>query len=93
MRTILSTLGVLLGLTAATTALAFVDLRAFHGIAALGIAAAKALLVLGVFMHLRGSPRLFWAVAAAAAFCLGTLLALTMSDVLTRGWLGGENPA
>ena len=88
MRTIAKTLGALLALTAATTALAYVDLGGFRGLAAMGIAALKGLLVLAVFMHLRGSPRLLWAVALASAACLGLLGVLTMSDVLTRGWLG-----
>jgi cytochrome c oxidase subunit 4 len=87
-RTIARTLGALLALTAATTVLAYVDLGRFRGVAAMGIAGAKGLLVLAVFMHLRGSPRLFWAVALASLICLGLLGVLTMGDVLTRGWLG-----
>jgi cytochrome c oxidase subunit IV len=86
-RTILTTLALLLVLTAATTGLAYVDLRGFSGLAALAIASAKALAVLAVFMHLRGSPRLLWTIVGMAVACLGVLLVLTMSDILTRGGL------
>jgi len=33
------------------------------------------------------STRLTWVVVLAGVFWLGILLALTMSDYLTRGWL------
>jgi cytochrome c oxidase subunit IV len=50
------------------------------------IAFAKASLVALIFMHLRYSRRLMRVVAAAGLFWLGILIALTMSDYLTRGW-------
>lgn len=56
-------------------------------IANLGIAAAKALLVLLVFMHVRYSEKLTWAMAGGAFYWLGIMLVLTLSDFATRGWL------
>jgi cytochrome c oxidase subunit 4 len=40
------------------------------------------------FMHVRYSTRLTWIVVIAGFFWLGILLALTMSDYISRGWLG-----
>jgi cytochrome c oxidase subunit 4 len=39
-------------------------------------------------MHVRYSTRLTWIVVIAGFFWLGILLALTMSDYISRGWLG-----
>jgi cytochrome c oxidase subunit IV len=54
---------------------------------ALTIATIKATLVVLFFMHVRYSTRLTWAVVLGALFWLGILLALTMSDYLSRGWI------
>jgi len=48
----------------------------------------KATLVALFFMHLRYSVRLTWLIVVAALFWLSILIGLTMSDQLTRGWLG-----
>jgi cytochrome c oxidase subunit IV len=72
--------------TAATVGAAFVDLGPFNNVVALGIATAKATLVVLFFMHVKYSTRLTWAVVAGSIFWLGILLALTMGDYLTRGW-------
>jgi cytochrome c oxidase subunit IV len=77
----------LLVLTAATLALARVELGPFHTPVALAIAGAKAVLVGLFFMHLRYSPPLTRLTAVAALVWLGILIAGTMDDVLTRGWL------
>ena len=53
---------------------------------ALTIAVFKAALVVLFFMHVKYSTRLTWAVVAGSIFWLGILLALTMSDYLTRAW-------
>jgi cytochrome c oxidase subunit 4 len=65
---------------------AYFDLGPFNTVAALGIAVFKALLVVLVFMHVRYSPKLTWAVAIGSIFWLGILLVLTMADYLTRVW-------
>jgi caa(3)-type oxidase subunit IV len=74
-------------LTVATVAVSYVDLGPWSVVVALAIACSKALLVLLFFMHLRDSPGLTWLVAGGGFFWLAILIGLTMSDVLTRGWL------
>ena len=78
---------VLLVLTYTTYIVAFVDLGPWNVVVAMAIAIGKALLVTLFFMHLRYSPKLTWIVAGGGLFWLGILLALTISDYLTRGWL------
>jgi cytochrome c oxidase subunit 4 len=70
-----------------TWQVAYFDLGSFNTVAALGIAAFKAVLVALFFMHVRDSPRLTSAVVIGSLFWLFILLALTMSDYLTRGWM------
>lgn len=76
----------LLVLTATTCAVSFIDMGKMNTVVALVIAFVKASLVALIFMHLRYSRRLMQVVAAAGLFWLGILIALTMSDFLTRGW-------
>jgi len=77
---------VLLALTAATTAVAYVDLGPFSVVIALVIAFTKMLLVALFFMHIRYSSKLTRLVVAGGLLWLGILLALTMADVVTRHW-------
>jgi cytochrome c oxidase subunit 4 len=77
----------LLILTAATCAISFINLGRMNAVVALVIAFGKALLVALFFMHLRYSRRLMQIVVVAGLFWLGIMIALTMSDFLTRGWL------
>jgi cytochrome c oxidase subunit 4 len=79
--------GVLLLCTYLTVQVAFLDLGAFNTVVALAIAVFKATLVVLFFMHVKYSPRLTWAAVASSVFWLGILLALMMSDYLTRDWL------
>ena len=82
----------LLVLAAATTAVSFLDLGAWSAPAALLIAASKTVLVILYFMHVRfssGITRLFAGVGFAF---LAILIALTLSDVLTRDWLPTTAP-
>ena len=75
----------LIGLTLLTTAVAFIDLGGDgNAVAALIIAACKALLVILFFMHARYSSRLTWVFASAGFFWLMILVTLTIADVLTR---------
>ncbi len=78
----------LIGLTAATAAIAFVDLGPLNNVVAIGIAITKAVLVMLVFMHVRWAPRLVPLVAAAGFFWLIQLLGGTLGDYFTRGILG-----
>lgn len=79
-------LAALLVLTATTCAVSFIDMGKMNAVVAVVIAFAKASLVALIFMHLRYSRRLMRVVVAAGLFWLGILIALTMSDFLTRGW-------
>jgi len=78
--------GILMLCTYLTVQAAFFDLGPFNTVAALTIAVFKAALVVLFFMHVKYSTRLTWAVVAGSIFWLGILLALTMSDYLTRAW-------
>jgi cytochrome c oxidase subunit 4 len=78
---------VLLVCTYLTWQVAYFDLGPMNTIAALAIAVFKAVLVVLFFMHVKYSTRLTWAVVAGSIFWLGILLALTLSDYLTRPWL------
>ena len=73
--------------TGLTVAIAFVNLGAMNIVAALTIAAFKATIVVLFFMHVKYSTRLTWAVVVGSLFWLGILLALTLGDYLTRGWI------
>ena len=86
-RTYYTIYAILMVCTYLTWQVAYFDLGSFNTVAALGIAAFKALLVLLFFMHVRESPRLVSVVVISGLFWLGILLALTMSDYLTRGWV------
>src|SRR5471030_1699199 len=87
-KTYVGVLLALLILTAVTTAVAYVDLGPFRVVVAFTIAAIKILLVALFFMHLRHSNQLTKLVVLGGLMWLGILLALTLSDFATRGWLG-----
>ena len=65
-----------------------IDLGAFSTVVALGIATVKMLLVALFFMHVRHSSKLTKLIVVGGLLWLGILLALTMSDFLSRGILG-----
>ena len=71
-------------LTAATVAAAYVNLGPFNIVIALAIASVKATLVVLYFMHARYSPKRTHMVIIAAVFWLAIMLALTLSDYVTR---------
>ena len=62
------------------------DFGPFNTVAALTIAAIKALLVITFFMHARWSGKLIVLVVASGFVWLGFLILVTMSDYLSRGW-------
>lgn len=87
-RTYLMVFGALLALTALTTAVAFVDLGGIANVTvAITIAIIKTVLVLLFFMHLRYSSYLTVLFAGAGVFWLAILIALTLSDYISRGWV------
>ena len=71
-------------LLALTTGLAFVPLGAANLFISLGIALAKALLVLILFMELRAGSSLVRAFAAAGFFWLLIMIVLTTADYTHR---------
>ncbi|MGN6282871.1 cytochrome C oxidase subunit IV family protein [Frateuria sp.] len=72
---------VLLGLSAGS---ALLRLGPFNTVANLGIAVIKALLVLTIFMRLKTDNALLRIVASAGFAWLAVIIALSLSDVLTR---------
>ena len=77
---------ILMFCTYLTVQIAFFDLGPLNTIAALAIACFKATIVILFFMHVKYSTRLTWLVVIGSIFWLGIMLALTMSDYLTRAW-------
>jgi cytochrome c oxidase subunit IV len=92
----------LLLLTGLTTKVAYIDLGQtaigktheidWNTVAALVIAVVKMLLVVLFFMHAKYSPGLTRLVIVAGFFWLSIMIALTLSDVLARGWTGTPQP-
>jgi len=87
-RTCFAVYFVLIALTAATVGAAFLDLLYFSTPVALGIAVAKASLVMLYFMELRHSQKLVWIFVGNGVFWLTVMITITMSDMISRGWLG-----
>ena len=81
--------GALMVGTALTVWAAFLELGAFNDIVAMAIAATKATLVVLYFMHVRHSTRLTKITVLAGFLWLAILVALTLSDYFTRGFLSG----
>jgi len=78
----------LMAFTALTVYASFVDLGPASTFVALGIAAAKATLVILYFMHVKGSTRLVPVVILSGLFFLFILFLFLAADYGTRGWLG-----
>lgn len=74
----------LLALLALTLGVAYVPLGAVNVALNIGIAGAKALLVMAVFMHLSGAGAVNRLAAAAGFLWLLILLGPTLGDYLTR---------
>lgn len=86
----IAVLAVLMLLLAATIGLALIDIDHYlpgHGWGlplAMGIAALKAALVVGYFMHVRYSDRLTRVFATAGFAWLGIMFVIVMIEVVTR---------
>jgi cytochrome c oxidase subunit 4 len=74
-------------LTVVTWSVAKLDLGKMNAVVALTIAVIKATLVVLYFMHVRYSSRLTWVFVCAGFFWLAIMVALTLGDYMTRGWL------
>jgi cytochrome c oxidase subunit 4 len=82
----------LLSLTGLTTWVSYFDLGPMNTVVALAIAAAKMLLVILYFMHVKYSSDLTRLVILAGFFWFAILVALTLSDELTRNWTPSAAP-
>jgi cytochrome c oxidase subunit 4 len=78
--------GSLMGLTALTVFVAFVNLGALNFPVAISIAILKATLVILFFMHVKYSSRLTKLICGTSFFFLIVLFGLTLTDYLSRGW-------
>ena len=87
-RTYYTIFAILILCTGLTVWVAFLDLGPFNTIAALTIAVFKASLVVLFFMHVKYSSRLTWLVVVSGFVFLAIMIGFTMSDVVSRGWLG-----
>ncbi|MGA9767643.1 MAG: cytochrome C oxidase subunit IV family protein [Blastocatellia bacterium] len=74
-------------LTALTVWVANYDLKQWNAVVALTIAVIKGLLVVLYFMHVRYSSRLTMVFVAAGFVWLIIMVALTLSDYMTRQWI------
>jgi cytochrome c oxidase subunit 4 len=83
----------LMVLTAVTVWAAGRDFGVYNTVVALGIAVTKATLVVLFFMHVKYGTSLVKLVVVSALVWLGLLLAITMSDYASRGWLGTRGSA
>jgi len=77
----------LLALLFTTVGAAYLPMGSLHFPVAMLIAAAKAVLIVLFFMHALHSNRLTIVVCLAAILWLGIMIALTLSDCESRGWL------
>ena len=85
-RTYLLNGAVLLAFLALTIAAAYANLGPLNTIIAMSISLTKGALIVLFFMHIRYSKPLLWIFAGAGFFWLGIMLALALSDYMTRGW-------
>src|SRR5271165_1589737 len=85
-RTYIAIFVALLILLFATVGAAYLPLGSLHLPLAMAIAVAKAVLIGLFFMHLYYTHNLTWIVSMASLLWLVILLALTLSDYLSRGW-------
>jgi cytochrome c oxidase subunit IV len=88
-KTYLTIFFALMGLTALTVVVAFMDFG--HGLlndlVAMSIATTKALLVLVIFMHLKYSARLLWLIAGSSVVWMVVMIGLTLADYRSREWI------
>lgn len=89
-KTYLKTFLTLLALLALTVGANFLNLGPFGVVVALGIAVAKAALIVLFFMEVRYSHPMVWLFATAGLVWLLILLVLSMADYSTRRWSGPD---
>ncbi|HZO23857.1 MAG TPA: cytochrome C oxidase subunit IV family protein [Steroidobacteraceae bacterium] len=77
-------LAALLGFLALTVGTAYINMGPANVVANVGIAVAKAILVLTFYMRLKSDSPLFRIVAVSGFAWLAVLIALSLADLLTR---------
>jgi cytochrome c oxidase subunit IV len=77
----------LMVLTTVTIVVAYINLGPWNKVVALGIASFKATLVVLYFMHVKYASRMTKLVVVTGFFFLAILLAETMVDYGSRGWV------
>jgi len=77
----------LLALLLATVGAAYLPMGELHFPVAMAIAAAKAVLIVLFFMHALHSHRLTLVICVASLLWLSIMLALTLADYHSRGWV------
>jgi cytochrome c oxidase subunit IV len=80
----------LLVLLFATVGAAYLPLGNWHFLIAMSLATVKAVLIVVFFMHVKYSHRLTAIICAASFLWLGIMIALTLTDYLSRtprGWI------
>jgi cytochrome c oxidase subunit 4 len=78
--------GTLLLFTGITVGAAYVDLKWANPVIALGIACFKAVIVILFFMHAAYQSRLIKMTIASGFFMFLVLIAMTMTDYISRAW-------
>jgi cytochrome c oxidase subunit IV len=76
----------LLIFTGLTVIAAYIDLGIFNPVVALAIATIKAVIVILFFMHIKYQSKLIKMTVAAGFFTFFGLVAMTLSDYVTRAW-------
>ena len=76
-----------MALLALTWGIGYINLGLFNVVVALCISIIKALLVVLFFMHIKGSNPLLRLAACVGLIWLLVMLALTLGDYFTRGWV------
>jgi cytochrome c oxidase subunit 4 len=76
----------LLVFTGITVGAAYVDLKWANPVIALGIACFKAVIVILFFMHAAYQSRLIKMTIASGFFMFLVLIAMTMTDYISRSW-------
>ena len=88
-KTYVKTFAALFGLLILTVGANFVNLGPFNILVALAISVAKGTLIMLFFMEVRYSHPIVWLFASAAFLWLVILLAITMTDYISRPWTTG----
>ena len=78
--------GTLLLFTLLTVIAAYIDLKLWNPIIALGIACFKAVIVILFFMHAKYQSRLIKMTIGSGFFMFLVLIVMTMSDYVSRAW-------